>query len=38
MDENTPNLAKDINLQIQEAEQISKQDKSKKVHAKTYYN
>ena len=38
MDENAPQLIKDINLQIQEAEPISVRIKPKKIHTKTQHH
>ena len=37
MTENFPNLAKEIGLQVQEA-QSSKRDEPKEAHTKTHYN
>ena len=37
MAENLPNLAKEMDIQVQEGES-PKQDEPKEIHTKTYYN
>lgn len=37
MTENLTNLAKHINVQVQEGEQTPKQNKAWKIHTKTHY-